>query len=94
MLVTYSREVRSLNQSQYAVVGIGTRVQTGGFEGARDFFLSPKTFRPCLGAHPPSCVMGTVVLSRVVKWLKLTIPVLPFILSWCEQGQLYFFLPV
>ena len=52
MLVTYSREVRSLNQSQYAVVGIGTRVQTGGFEGARDFFSLPKNIQTMSGCSP------------------------------------------
>jgi hypothetical protein len=71
----YIWEVPSLNQSQYTVVGIVTRVQ--GFEGARDFFLSLKTFRPGLGAHPASNLMGTVVLSRVVKWLGCGVFQLP-----------------
>jgi len=42
MLVTYSWEVPSLNQSQYNVVGIVTRVQAGSFRvwrGKRFFSL-------------------------------------------------------
>jgi len=77
MLVTYSWEVPSLNQSQCTVVGIVTRVQAGWFRVWRGkrffFFLSLKTYRPGLGAHPASYLMGTVV----VKWLGCDVDQLP-----------------